>query len=647
MISPLVLVSRYSHAEKRITTFKSATKSIYRVCTPCISTIVISGMLSANFANASEKLEEVVVISSGVETPLREVATSVSVIEQQAIELRGFTQLGDILRTDVGIASSNSGGLGQQSTLRIRGEEGYRTLVLIDGIEITDPTPPQSAPQINHLMTGNSVARVEVLRGPQGFIYGADAGGVINISTKTPEEGSKFSFFNEIGRFNTQTNSAAWSVGSDQGAMFLSLDDVSSDGFNARSDDPTADEDGYENTTEHGKLIWKGERREAQLVVRHTAATSEYDQCYTVPFTPTPVNDCGANFDQALGKLNISLDGEILNHDISFSRSETKTKHFTQGVQTRASNGAIEKVQYIGHLGVSDNQRIVFGSDVKTEEVTNEENYQSRDQVSVFGEWQAELLEQTFVTYGARFDDNEDYGEHISQRLSFAYLQDIPGDIIFKYRGSLGNGFRAPSLYEINYNTNYGFGDAATVVLKEETSEGAEIALDMYFPDTSELSIVYFEQEITDQIQFDLVNYSGYLQTTGTSTSKGVELVYSKALLSWLDIQANATYNNAKTDDGDQRVRRPKQLANLTLTGHFFEDDLWVNISSRTSRDAIETDGEALDDYTVLDLNVQYRWSDKLTMHARINNLSDREYEEIRNYMNAGRAVYAGVRVEF
>src|SRR5690606_17824284 len=94
-----------------------------------------------------------------------------------------------LLRSQAGISVSNSGGAGKQTALRIRGEEGFRTLVLIDGVEVSDPTAPQVGPLVENLTAGSEIERIEVLRGPQGFIYGADAGGVIQVVTRRAQEG--------------------------------------------------------------------------------------------------------------------------------------------------------------------------------------------------------------------------------------------------------------------------------------------------------------------------------------------------------------------------------------------------------------------------------------------------------------------------
>ena len=133
-----------------------------------------------NETTTRNKMEELVVTSSRVPMPLRQIGTSVSVITQQDIAELGFNSIYDVLRTQPSIGVTNSGGAGQQTTLRIRGEEGFRTLVLLDGIDLSNTSTPQVSTQFEHLLS-SGIQRVEILRGPQGLMYGADAGGVVNI----------------------------------------------------------------------------------------------------------------------------------------------------------------------------------------------------------------------------------------------------------------------------------------------------------------------------------------------------------------------------------------------------------------------------------------------------------------------------------
>ena len=135
--------------------------------------------------------------------PLREVGTSISVVTQQEITQLGFTSLYDVLRTQPGVSVTNTGGTGSAAALRIRGEEGYRTLVLLDGIDISDTSGPQVSPRFEQLLS-SGVQRVEILRGPQGLMYGADAGGVVAITTIAPTAGFGGEVSAEGGRYGSR-----------------------------------------------------------------------------------------------------------------------------------------------------------------------------------------------------------------------------------------------------------------------------------------------------------------------------------------------------------------------------------------------------------------------------------------------------------
>ena len=190
------------------------------------------------------------------------------------------------------------------------------------------------------------------------------------------------------------------------------------------------------------------------------------------------------------------------------------------------------------------------------------------------------------------------------------------------------------------------FPPASEVSLKEETSQGYDIGLSWASDTGTYVEVVYFDQDVEDEILFDNDDFSGYLQGDGDSNSKGVELIGEFPLLSSLTLNMNYTYNETETADGSARRRRPEQLANIGLLWRGLGDRLVLGINARGSYDAVDG-SEDLDDYTVVDINASFELMAGLELFGRVENLFDEEYEEILTYNTSGTAGYAGVRWSF
>src|SRR5262249_44558294 len=146
------------------------------------SSVALIALVTPAFAQASN--ENVVVSATRIPTPASEIASSVTVISAAQIEARQQRSLPDVLRGVPGVNIVQTGGAGGQTSLFLRGTNANHTKLLLDGIDMADPSTPSGAADISKLLAGD-IAKVEVLRGPQGALYGSDAiGGVVNIITK-------------------------------------------------------------------------------------------------------------------------------------------------------------------------------------------------------------------------------------------------------------------------------------------------------------------------------------------------------------------------------------------------------------------------------------------------------------------------------
>lgn len=603
----------------------------------------VAGALLSPPAFANSRLEETVVTSSRVAMPLRQVGTSVSVVTAEDIQARGFNSLVDVLRNQPAVGVTSAGGAGKLTNLRIRGEEGYRTLVLVDGINISDTASPQYSPRMEHLLS-SGIDRVEILRGPQGLMYGADAGGVVNITSTPPVNGIGGDVSAEAGRYGSQQFAANLGLGSESFDGNINVTDFETDGFNARSTDRSPrDDDGYANTTVHGRLGWNvTEAFRLQLVGRDVRGDNDYDGC---GFPAT--NRCSDEFEQQMWRAIARFETTRFSHELAYDTNEMTRDYFAEGTFSFSSAGELEKWSYLGTFRNSDALRLVYGVDRQTESRIEAGDSFERDSDGYYLEYQGELAKRVYVTAGLRYDDNEDFGTQATWRASGAYL--IPttaGEV--KLRATYGTGFRAPSLYEVAYNDGpWAFAPAADTRLEAETSEGYDLAIAWHGDAGLYLEAVYFDQQVKDDIYFDLAGFSGYLQDSGQSDSTGVELIANWAFLDALSLSGNYTYNDTEQADGTRRIFRPEHLANLGITWLVLDQRLRLGLNARLSRGSVDTTGNAMDDYEVVDINGRFQFTDELSVYGRVENLFDVDYEEIPTYNASGLAAYAGVRYSF
>ena len=144
-----------------------------------------------------EEMEEIIVTATRTETPVSQLADSVTIISREQIEQQKATTVFETLRSVPGLSIRKSGSIGRQTEVTIRGSSTSQVLVMIDGIQVNSPTTGTF--EFANLTTDN-IERIEVVRGPQSTLYGSDAmGGLVNIITRKGKGKPKFSIRSEFG----------------------------------------------------------------------------------------------------------------------------------------------------------------------------------------------------------------------------------------------------------------------------------------------------------------------------------------------------------------------------------------------------------------------------------------------------------------
>ncbi len=149
-----------------------------------------------------------VISATRLPTPEDQLASSVTLITADDIARKQARTLPEVLQDVPGLNVVQTGGPGGATAVFMRGTNADHTKVLIDGIDVNDPSSPDGAFDFSQILAAD-IARVEVLRGPQSGLYGSDAiGGVINIITKKGSGPAQFHASIEGGSFATFNQTA-------------------------------------------------------------------------------------------------------------------------------------------------------------------------------------------------------------------------------------------------------------------------------------------------------------------------------------------------------------------------------------------------------------------------------------------------------
>lgn len=608
-------------------------------------------------SNDLPKLEEMIVVADRAEVPWRSVSQSVTVLNQGDIAALGQLNVADALRFVPGVAVTNQGGAGKSTSVRIRGEEGYRTKLLLDGLELSDVAGTQVLPAFTTTNTP-ALGQIAVLRGPQGLMYGADAGGVVDMSSRRAADEFETSLSAEYGSFDSG-NLVAYAGGkSEQVDFSVSAQHAQTEGFNARSTDLSNEKDGNENTVVHGRGTWAlSEALSVDAVLRNQQGSTEFDGC----FAGVSTDDCVADSRRTDGLVGLNLAGDSFSHEVDLAYSTHSARSVVAGsVVDSDLDGSTQRAQYLGHLDLGVQHQLTLGTEWRNEDVQNNKTQAQDDrrQSGVFAQYRGTPVASFSYSLGLRYDDNQDFGGFTSYRAGAAYSMDALAEGMVKLKASANSGFRVPSLNEIAYNAGSWGPDLLPDELTEETSEGWEAGVEFLNNNGLWLEAVWFDTEIQNEIYFDLNSFAGYQQGNGLSHSRGLELSGQGQLTDNWRLTAGYTYNPTEmgenrypgVDKNSPRLRRPMRVYRL---GTEFESDsgaLTMALNYRYASESYDYDwgtgGQVpLDNYGVLNANVQWNLTDASSVYVRVDNALDREYQEVATYNTARRAIYLGAQL--
>ncbi|MFQ5589163.1 MAG: TonB-dependent receptor plug domain-containing protein [Nitrospiria bacterium] len=609
--------------------------------------IAFSTSGAANLHAASDSEEKAVVLPTVVMTATRlpshipETGSSITVIEGETIEKQGIKTISEALRAAVGIDIAQSGGLGQQTSVFLRGGESNHTLVLIDGVKVNSPT--SGAFDFSDLLV-NSIERVEVLRGPQSSLYGSEAiGGVINIITKRGKAEPTTSVLAEFGSFKTFRQQIGLSGSEDRFDYSLSIVRLESEGVSAASERlGNTEEDGYKNLTVSHRLgLDLPGDGQADFNLRYISAEEETDA-----FGGSGGDDPNRSIAREIAHTALLLKKPLAawwTPSLQFSIADEKLEgEEPDNNFTFETN--VQDLLFLNTFSPSPDNTFLIGLEYDRKEgKSTSGGFDERINIkSVFLEDQAALLDALFVTAAVRHDDHSTFGGKTTFRLTSAYALE-------RHRMTLhvsyGTGFMAPPFNELFFQSPFFFGNKN---LKPEESKGYDIGIRKEYPgnggrSTSWFDVTYFKNDFDNLIS----GQGTTVVNIKEAEAEGVELSGGIGVAKGFAVNFSYTYLDSEDKStGKKLLRRARHKGAFGLQ-YEPTDRLDLNLLGTVVEDRIDFGGVKMDDYVKIDFTTNYRAANRFEGFVRIENLFDENYEEVVGFTARGVSAYGGVKLSF
>ena len=613
-----------------------------------------------NYTSADGTVDQIVVTGTRLEATEKTDGSAVTVLGQQQLEDGQYRSAVDALQQVPGVDVVQSGGPGSNASVFIRGADSGQTLVMLDGIELNNPASTNRSFNMANLTLEN-IERIEVVRGPQSTIYGSDAmGGVINLISKTAEKGVHVSATSEAGSFSSFNQLANLSYGSDPLDIGVGLTQQNLGSVSAASQAyGNGEPDRYNNTSLSTRLRARpSELFDLASTLRYTTSSDDLDN-----FGGSGGDDPNRALDSDELFTRGDLTGHFLNDTltpttyVSYTRQVLSDTNFPDelslDVLDSSYNGDVltyggrvtwAPKPYLSMVGGAESQieraSSYYFSDGAYGPFTDELLGTSAQDDAYFAESRVSYAEQLYVDLGVRHDQHSIFGNHTTFKVAPAWFV-APST---KIHASVGTGFKAPSLVELY--SSYGNPD-----LEAEKSVGWDIGVDQdLLAKRLNLSATFFRNTFDNLITFNPATF--ILENIESAETEGLELAGSSTVTEALSLRVAYTYTDTRNDQtGESLLRRPRNKAAVTAvftpTSRIRAQLQWRVFSSRFDYDynAYPPSRITLGGYGVVDLAVSYQLSSSVEIISRINNMFDKEYEDVYGYGTLGAAAYGGLKV--
>lgn len=578
----------------------------------------------ADDAEETLRLNPIVITPALAPRTADETLASVTVLDEETLERQDPASVTDLFRAQPGVDVTSNGSFGKSSSVYIRGTSSDQNVLLIDGIRLRSATAGGAAWQF---LDPRLFERAEIVRGPRGSLYGADAvGGVIQLFTRDAEEGGPHPGVSlGGGSFDTQRASATLSGSSGGTRYSLAASRFDTDGVPVRRG---GDDKGYDNTSALAKVSHTFDSDvEVGVLALHARGNTEFDggetdfvQQVAGVYAEAPLTDSWSS------RLTLS---EARDED------DTVDSFGDSVFDTRTRTARWENTLYLGA------HELVAGVEHSEDQVSGTTDYaeSSRDNTAVFAQGLLDFSPLSLQA-GLRHDDNEAFGEEVTGSVALGYDLDDHHTL----RTSYGTAFKAPTFNDL-YFPSFGNPD-----LDAETSETIEVGVRGQYQSVF-WDIAAYQTEIDDLIAFTFQDGRFAAFNVDKARIRGAELSGGAEIDDWT-VQAALTYTDPENRSGDNAGNRLPRRATQGLRldidrelGDWSLGGSWIAQNHRYDDAANE---ERLAGYGLVNLRADWRFAPRWSARLTVENAFDKEYATARffdgdDYLNAGRSVFLSV----
>ena len=572
-------------------------------------------------SSLSHAVEEVVVTPARYSQSLKDVVPSLIIINREMIERSPSVDIAGLLRWHAGLDIGRTGGIGQQTSVFIRGTNSNHSTILINGIKMNSATTGAGALE---MINTSAIERIEVVKGPRSTVYGSEAvGGVINIITYGQGVGSSADFHVMQGKYDTSEQSVNLSYGNDRASGDLSFSRLDTRGFPARS---TSNSDhGHDNETFDLNMKTKVGTGELSLGFWQARGNTEYDS----------FGDLDQDRKNKILQTGLTIPmSENWQSTLSISRTKDEVRQNQSNFLGDKDFAYTDRVVYDWKNDLTLNNNIlVLGvslADENTDSLSFGTTY--REDTDIFSVY----LHEQYIRNGhslstaTRYTDHEDFDDAMTWNLEYGYSLASKTKLF----ASIGTGFRAP-----DSNARFGFG--GNPGLKEETSRSVEAGVRHDLNPLTALSLRLFENRIDDLIEtvaVDSVNFVYENRNVEKARIKGIEFSFSHHSGPW-DISLEGIIQDPRNETENSRLLR---RAKRTLTGSLLykQEQYFVQMNGLVTSERRDFGGVSLSGYGLVDVSAGYHFP-YATLILKAENLLDKEYELASGYNQPGQSVFA------